>query len=294
LTVKRRAIGDESEIVRLVRSKLDSSFLPRPSLPSAVKVTSVRNDGVCGEWIEWNSEPDTTIYYLHGGGYIACSPATHRPLTAALSRSAKSRVFALDYRLAPEHRYPAAIEDAVNGYLWLVKNGISPDSIVIGGDSAGGGLTMATLLSLRDAGHSLPRAAFCFSPWTDLAATGKTLITNNDSDSMFYGASIGKAAPIYLGNNSPADPLASPIYADLSNLPPLLIYASSSEVLLDDSVRLAERAKRYGVDVDLRIWDGLPHAWPYFVAFKVPESMRAVDEIGHFINSVPAPGLFAR
>jgi monoterpene epsilon-lactone hydrolase len=288
LTIKRRPVGGEEEIVQFVRSKLESPLLPRPPIPQSAQIRQVNEDGVRGEWVEWTTDPQSTIYYLHGGGYIACSPATHRSFTVALSRAAKARVFALDYRLAPEHRFPAAVEDAVNGYLWLIKNGVDPDRIAIGGDSAGGGLTMATLVALRDAGEKLPRAAFCLSPWADLGVTGQSLITNDHCDSMFYGESICKVAPIYLGSHPATDPLASPIYADLSGLPPLLVYASSSEVLLDDSVRLAERAKRYGVDVDLRIWDDLPHAWPFLITFKVPEARKAVDEIAHFINGYEA------
>jgi monoterpene epsilon-lactone hydrolase len=284
LTIKRRPTGGEKEIVEFLRSKLDSPFLPRPSLPQSVKIRQVNEDGVRGEWVEWTTDPQSTIYYLHGGGYITCSPATHRSFTMALSRAAKARIFALDYRLAPEHRFPAAVEDSVNGYLWLIKNGVDPDRIVIGGDSAGGGLTMATLVALRDAGEKLPRAAFCLSPWTDLEGTGQSLITNDQRDSMFYGESIRKVAPIYLGSWPATDPLASPIYADLSNLPPLLVYVSSSEVLLDDSVRLAEHAKRCGVNVDLRIWDNLPHAWPFLIAFKIPEARKALDEIAQFSN----------
>jgi monoterpene epsilon-lactone hydrolase len=145
-------------------------------------------------------------------------------------------------------------------------------------------LTVATLVSLRDGGEKLPHGAFCLSPWTDMKGTGQSLISNNHSDSMFYGESIPKVARIYLGNGLATDPLASPIYADLSNLPPLLIYASSSEVLLDDSVRLAEHARGHGVEVDLRIWEDLPHAWPFLVAFKVPEASQVIDEIGNFIN----------
>ncbi len=284
LTIKRRAVGSEKEIVQFLRSKLVSPLLPRPQIPKSATVSPVNENGVRGEWVEWASDPQSIIYYLHGGGYITCSPTTHRPFTVALSRAAKSRVFALDYRLAPEHRFPAAVEDAVNGYIWLVKNGLAPDRIVIGGDSAGGGLTVATLVALRDAGEKLPRAAFCLSPWTDMEGTGQSLKTNDHCDSMFYGDSIRKVAPIYLGDRSATDPLASPIYADLSNLPPMLIYASSSEVLLDDSVRLAERARKYGVGVDLRIWNDLPHAWPFLVAFKVPEARKAIDEIAFFIN----------
>jgi acetyl esterase/lipase len=201
-----------------------------------------------------------------------------------LSRAANARVFALDYRLAPEHRFPAAVEDAVAGYRWLLDQGVDPQEIVIGGDSAGGGLAIATLVALRDAGERLPRAAFILSPWTDLAVTGRSLDANDERDPMFYGDAIRKMAPVYVGDASPRDPLVSPIYADLSNLPPLLIYVSDTEVLLDDSTRLAERARQCGLKVDLRVESDLPHVWPIFVAFKLPESFQALGEIARFIQ----------
>jgi acetyl esterase/lipase len=157
---------------------------------------------------------------------------------------------------------------------------------VIGGDSAGGGLAMATLVGLRDAGERLPRAAFVLSPWADLAVAGRSLDANDECDPMFYGDAIRRMAPVYAGDASPREPLVSPVYADLSNLPPLLIYVSDTEVLLDDSVRLADRAKQCGVSVDLRVWSDLPHVWPIFVAFKLPESFQALGEIAQFINSV--------
>lgn len=284
MTMKRHPEGGEKEIVEFVRGKLGSPFLPRPGLPKGARVSQIEAPGVRGEWVEWTADPNSTIFYLHGGGYITCSPLTHRSITVGLSRAARARIFALDYRLAPEHRFPAAVEDAVNGYLWLIKNGEDPARIVIGGDSAGGGLALATLIALRDAGEKLPRAAFCLSPWTDLKGTGQSLQANSDSDSMFYGESIPIVGRIYLGDRLADDPLASPLYADLSHLPPLLVFASSSEVLLDDSLRLAERARGYGVAVDLRIWEDLPHAWPFLAPFKVPEALRAIDEIANFVN----------
>jgi acetyl esterase/lipase len=248
-------------------------------------VKVVRDGSVKGEWLRPAGEPRQTVYYLHGGAYVACSPETHRAFTSALSRAANARVFALDYRLAPEHRFPAAVEDAVAGYRWLLDQGVDPQEIVIGGDSAGGGLTVATLIALRDAGEQMPRAAFVISPWTDLACAGRSLDANDERDPMFYGAGVRWMAPVYLGGASPRDPLASPIYADLSKLPPLLIHVSDNEVLLDDSTRLADRAKQCGVNVDLRVWNDLPHAWPVFVAFRMPESFQALGEIVEFIRT---------
>jgi acetyl esterase/lipase len=285
LFVKRHSSGTETEIAAFCRARLQGNEYLRPRLPKDVTVTPVDEESVRGEWVRSTESTDNTLYYLHGGGYIACSPATHRGLTAAIARQAKTRVFALDYRLAPEHRFPAPVEDAVAGYHWLLSQGIDPQKMVIGGDSAGGGLALATLLALRDAEMPLPRAAFCLSPWTDTAATGSSIIGNDKSDAMFYGEMIGKVGAIYAPGESARHPLASPVYADFRGLPPLRIYASSSEVLLDDSTRVAENARRAGVSVDLRIWENLIHVWPVFAALGVPESTAAVAEIAEFIVS---------
>ncbi len=287
IILKRRPAGDEAEVVKHIRSMLEMSQFFRSFITAPIDarmVTSVKNGSVKGEWLQLTSDPQQIVYYLHGGGYVACSPETHRAFTTELSRAANARIFALDYRLAPEHRFPAAVEDAVAGYRWLLDQGFDPLEIVIGGDSAGGGLTMATMVALRDEGLPLPRAAFLISPWTDMSCAGQSLDTNNECDPMFYGAGVRWMAPVYVGHASPCDPLASPIYADLSMLPPLLIHVSDTEVLLDDSTRLAERAKQYGVDVDLRVWNDLPHAWPIMVSFKMPESFRALGEIVEFIQ----------
>lgn len=287
LRVKRRATSDMEKAVMQTRKILGNPpkymrFVPPPD----IAIRKVDENGVRGEWVESskNSSVPNLLYYLHGGGYVACSPETHRPLTASLTRTAAGlKTFALDYRLAPENRFPAAIEDAVAGYRWLLGQGMDPKRIVISGDSAGGGLTLATLLSLRDAGEPLPAAAVCLSPWTDLAGTGRSLETNAKSEVMIQGKYIKGAGKLYLGDAPADNPLASPLYADLKGLPPLLIYVSDSEVLLDDSVRLAERAKQAGVEVDLRIWSGLPHVWPIFVKF-LPEARASVREMASYIN----------
>jgi epsilon-lactone hydrolase len=287
MIVKRRPEGSEADIVKHIRSRLELSEFIRSLITSvdAQAVRAVRDGSVKGEWLRPAGEPRQTVYYLHGGAYVACSPETHRAFTSTLSQAANARVFALDYRLAPEHRFPAAVEDALAGYRWLLDQGVDPQEIVIGGDSAGGGLTVATLIALRDAGEQLPRAAFVISPWTDLACAGRSLDANDERDPMFYGAGVRCMAPVYLGGASPRDPLASPIYADLSKLPPLLIHVSDNEVLLDDSTRLADRAKQCGVNVDLRVWNDLPHAWPVFVAFRMPESFQALGEIVEFMRT---------
>jgi acetyl esterase/lipase len=287
MIVKRRPEGNEAEVVKFIRSRLEAPrFLRYLIAPvDSQAVTVVKDGSVKGEWMRLNGEPRRTVYYLHGGGYVACSAQSYRSFTLALSRASNARVFALDYRLAPEHRFPAAVDDAVAGYRWLLDQGVDPQEIVIGGDSAGGGLTMATLVALRDAGERLPCAAFLISPWTDMACAGLSLDANDHRDPMFYGAGVRYMAPVYLGGASPRDPLASPVYADLSKLPPLLIHVSDTEVLLDDSTRLSDRAKQCGVNVKLRVWNDLPHVWPVMVAFRMPESFQALGEIAEFIQT---------
>ena len=322
--VALRSNFDETEAVRFLRQRIEpQGALPRylaGRLPRGVSHQPITEGNVRGEWL-WPAEvpprtsdtsgaygssarelpapePDDAgcIFYLHGGGYFAGSPRSHRHLTARLALTTRTRLFSLDYRLAPEHKFPAAVEDAVTAYCWLLDRGEDPARIVIGGDSAGGGLALAALLWIRDAGLPLPAGAFLFSPWTDLAATGDSLVANDESDQMFCGRDVGRFSKVYYGEASPLDPLVSPLYASFHSLPPLRIYASSAEVLLDDSVRLAERAIFDGVPVDLRIWPGLLHAWPVLVRFGIPESMRVVEEVAGFIrerllagNPVPTP-----
>lgn len=287
LLVKRGSnveVANEAEAAKLVRRKLEPSGFLLPRLPQAVKITTMDSVALKGEWVEWTESPQRMVYYLHGGGYVACSPATHRSFTANLSRAANAKVFALDYRRAPEHKFPAAVEDAVRGYQMLLDEGILPEQIIIGGDSAGGGLTLATMIALRDRGLPLPSAAFCLSPWTDLAGTGGSIQANEEKDPMLSGKKLRQFAALYHGDQSPTEPLVSPLYGDLIGLPPLLIYVSNTEILLDDSVRVAARAKKHGVKVDLRVWNDLPHVWPVFVSFKLPEAFAALDEIAEFIK----------
>jgi acetyl esterase/lipase len=241
-----------------------------------------------GEWLERieaasaGSAPPTVLY-CHGGGYYFCSPRTHRSLVFALATRIDARVFSLDYRLAPEHRYPAALDDACAAYRRLIAMGIAPESIVIAGDSAGGGLALATLVALRDACDPLPAGGLLFSPWTDLAATGASIRSNDGVDPMFCGAAIALAAKVYLGDAPATDPHASPVYADLRGLPPLFIMAGSTEVLLDDSRRVADNARAAGVDCEFEVWKNMPHVWPMFAPF-IPEANRALDHAAAFVR----------
>ncbi|WP_321934314.1 MULTISPECIES: alpha/beta hydrolase [unclassified Paraburkholderia] len=246
-----------------------------------------------GEWlIRERSPAQRTLLYLHGGGYYFCSPRSQRAISFGLGKRADADVFSLDYRLAPEHPFPAALEDALAAYRHLLANGTRPGSIVISGDSAGGGLALAALVALRDAGDPLPAGAVLFSPWTDLAATGASIRENDGRDPMFSGEVFARIAPFYLGSASATDPYASPLYADFRGLPPLSLFVGSSETLLDDTRRVVERARAAGVPVECEIASGMPHIWPIYAPF-MPEARRTLDVAASFVRRVtgaPARG----
>jgi acetyl esterase/lipase len=243
-----------------------------------------------GEVIRWPAARDDApvLLYLHGGGFIACSPETHRPLVASLVRRIEGSAFVPAYRLAPEHRFPAALDDAVASYDYLRTTlGISPSRIVIAGDSAGGGLALALILALRDAAVPLPAAVVTFSPWTDLATTGRSLDENSERCAMFAGETIRRAAQFYLGDADPHNPHVSPLYGDYHGIPPLLIHASEDEVLRDDSLRVADRARADGVAVELRLWAHVPHVWQFFAAV-LPEADESLRDTVRFITRCTA------
>jgi acetyl esterase/lipase len=242
-------------------------------------------NGVPGEWIiPDGTRTERVILYLHGGSYSAGSSHSHRALAANIAHAAKSRALTVDYRLAPEHPYPAALEDALAAYRWLIEKQIKPEQISVAGDSAGGGLTVALLLALRDLCIPMPASAVLLSPWTDLSASGESWQTNAKADYVINGEKLQVAARMYLGGTDPRSPLASPLYANLGGLPRLLIQVGSDEILLSDSTHLAEHARRAGVDVTLEIWEGMQHVW-HFAANIVPEAREAIEKIGEFIQS---------
>jgi len=252
-------------------------------LRRGVRVLAADGAPVAAEWVlPAGTAPRRTLLYLHGGAYLFCSPRTHRGITAFLARAIPARVLVPDYRLAPEHPFPAALDDALACVRWLAGSGMAAGELVVAGDSAGGGLALAAQLALRDAGEALPGRAALLSPWVDLAATGDSIRTNSDSDAWVYGDVVAPGATLYLGQTAANHPLASPLYADLKGLPPLLLHVSDSEVLLDDSTRLAERARAAGVSVTLRVWPGLPHVWQGFVPF-IPEAASSLREIARFL-----------
>jgi epsilon-lactone hydrolase len=253
-------------------------------LPEGTTIEVVDAGGVLAEWVSVaGASGDAVLLYLHGGGYCIGSINTHRGMAARLAQACRARALNLDYRLAPEHPHPAAVDDAVAAYRWLLDRGVAPAQIVLGGDSAGGGLVMATLLALRDAGHPLPVAGFCLSPWVDLECSGETMTTKADVDPMVGKDGLTEMAAAYAGDHELRHPLVSPLHADLSGLPPLLIQVGTAETLLDDAVRLADRARNAGMDVRLEAWDDLVHVFQAF-APMVPEAVEAIDGIGRFVR----------
>jgi acetyl esterase/lipase len=245
---------------------------------------AVDADGVPAAWVKVpESDSRRVVLYLHGGGYVIGSIRTHRDLAQRIARAAGARVLLIDYRLAPEHPHPAAVEDSVRAYRWLLSQGAQPASLAIAGDSAGGGLTVATLVALRDAGVPLPAAAVCLSPWVDLEGLGESMVTKADVDPMVQRDALLRMAAMYLGGHHPRTPLAAPLYADLRSLPPMLIQVGTAETLLDDSLRLAEKARAAGVEVALEAWDDMIHVWQAFAAM-LPEGQQAIDRIGEFLR----------
>ena len=253
--------------------------------PPDVKVEHVGAPTVPAEWLTPpGARADAAVLYLHGGGYVIGSPRSHRHLAAAVGAAARMCVLLPDYRLAPEHPFPAAVDDAVAAYRWLMDRTIAPARIVIAGDSAGGGLTVAMLLALRDAGVPLPAAGVCISPWVDLTCSGGSYRTRAEADPIVKGESVGQMATAYLAGKDAKTPLASPLFADLRGLPPLLIHVGDDEVLLDDAVQLAERTRKAGVDATLDVWDQMVHVWHWFFPM-LDEGQQAFDRIGEFVTA---------
>lgn len=253
--------------------------------PDGVTCTPVEAGGVSAEWsVAAGVDEAKVVLYVHGGGYVMGSAGSHRDVTGRLSKAAGARVLSLNYRLAPEHPFPAPVDDAVAAYRWLLAQGISPGNIAVAGDSAGGGLAIATLLALRDAGEPLPAAGIGISPWVDMEGTGESMTTRAAVDPVVQKEGLLGMAKLYLGDADPKNPLAAPLHADLAGLPPLLLQVGDAETLLDDSTRLAERARAAGVDVTLKVWDEMPHVWHLFAPI-LPEGRQAIDEIGSFFQA---------
>jgi len=287
-TQKAGAAGDLAANRRIVDGYGDAD-------PSVRKLDAdVRRTAAPGVPCEWllakGADPDRRLLYIHGGGWTAGGLDSHRPLSARISAASGCAVLAVDYRLAPEHPFPAGLDDCVATYRWLRENGPNgaapARSVFVAGDSAGGNLTLALLHALKQRGLPLPNAAVPISAATDFLATGDSFRTRAERDPIIGGGpeAIRTLGAIYLqGRAKPEDPLASPLYGDFRGLPPLLVQVGDAEVLLDDSTRVAEKARAAGVDVTLEVWPDMPHVWHAFAPF-LPEASRAIEQLGAFVR----------
>ncbi len=255
------------------------------SLPSDITVESVRAPAAPAEWLRSpGAATGPVVLYLHGGGYVIGSPRSHRHLASAIASALGGAALMLDYRLAPEHPFPAAVDDAVAAYRWLLDAGTAARRLVIAGDSAGGGLTVATLLALGEAGLTPPAAGVCISPWVDLTCSGKSYATHATRDPIVVADSVAEMARLYLAGTDPRTPLASPLCANLAGLPPLLIHVGSEEVLLDDATALAAHAQAAGVDTTIEVWPDMIHVWHWFLPM-LDEAQAAIARIGDFVRA---------
>ena len=281
--VKAREV-DESQGATEGRRRSFEQMTDEFTIDVPAKYSRVNAGGVTAEWVTAQGASDSrVVLYFHGGGYIIGSPRTHRAMLAELSQASGARVLALDYRLAPEHPFPAPVEDSVASYRWLLNEGYDPSRIALGGDSAGGGLTVSALVQLRYLGLPLPAAGVCISPWVDMEGLGESMETRAEVDPMVGKENLMVSAKTYLGGADPRAPLAAPLYADLRGLPPLLIQVGDAEVLLDDSTRLTGVAREAGVEVQMDVWDDMIHVWHLFAPI-LPEGKQAISQAGEFIK----------
>ena len=283
----RPALGDMRDLLR-VRKIMGQALPP----PKGVRYTPGTLAGVCGEWVEREdakdiaASPRPTLMYVHGGGFVGCSPRTHRPITAAFALHG-FRVFAPDYRLAPENPFPAPLDDVMAcwGALRARHDADSPGQrLVVAGESAGGNLALALMLALRDAGDRLPDAAALFSPATDLTGASPSIEGNAERDAMFHGPSLANLGNAYMGpGGDAANPLISPLFGDPTGLPPLLIHVAAEETLRDDGLRFADKARAAGVPVETTVWPVVPHAWQLIA--KLPEAQRSIARASEFLKT---------
>jgi acetyl esterase/lipase len=269
------------------RAALAACLVPKP--PAGTQTLAVDAGGVRADRISTAlSESCRHILFLHGGGFIVGSPALYRHFTWRIASAARARVLCVDYRLAPEHPFPAALDDAVAAYRWLLADGVEPQRIAVMGDSAGGGLTLSLLLRLRDEGIPLPAAAITLSPWTDLALTGLSFELNASADPLVATEQARHFVDYYLAGADPRSPYASPLYGEPAGLPPTIIQVGSDEVLRDDAVRMADRMSAAGCRVELEIWPRMPHVWHLF-APVIPEARQAIERVGAFVTGAIRP-----
>ena len=283
--LKPRAGALDLELWRR-RMRATERLVPRP--PGRCQTTEMRSGGLIFQRVIMPaSRPERAVLYLHGGGYVSGGPCHYRHFTWRIADALSATVWVLAYRLAPEHPFPAALEDAAGAWAFLTRNASDTGQLFVMGDSAGGGLTLALLLKLRDEDRSLPRAAIALSPWTDLALTGASLIENASADPMLNPSHLPDIARLYLGTTDPRTPYASPLYGNTARLPPVLIQVGSDEILRDDAVRMAEKLKPHNPRSRLEVWPRMPHCFPLCVPV-LPEALRAIGNIADFVAAVEA------
>lgn len=282
--VRRENWGAERALARRARLIFGA---PRPYgwiRTRGIRIQPSSQRLIRGEWLNPRARPRRVLLYIHGGAFVSCSAATHRPITGGLSRYTTCTVFAVDYRLAPEHRYPAALDDVMVAYEWLIRECVDPKSLAVVGDSAGGGLTLSLLMQARDEGLPLPACGVCLSPWADLAGEGASLQANNGRCPMFRPRNIPDFASAYLGNSSPREPYASPVFGDLAGLPPLLLQVGSTELLVSDADRIREKVRATGGVCELQVFQDMFHGWQMLDGI-VPEASRALRDVASFVES---------
>lgn len=286
-TMWRGMLPDRPDVtIDEFRAGYDEMFEDFPIDPAA-RITEVDAGGVRSLQVQIGTgEPERHVVYFHGGGMMCGNPEGVRGTAALLARATRAAVLVPDYRLAPEHPYPAALDDAVAACQWLLReSGLGPGKLALLGDSAGAGLAIACAIRLRDEDHGLPAALVAWSPWVDMTVSGSTIESNAAADPIASGQSLTMSATAYLQGQDPTEPSVSPLFADLTGLPPLMIECGSEEVLLDDARRLAAKARADGVDVTFEVADGLPHVYQYFASF-LPDAQASIDRSGAFIGKL--------
>ena len=285
IAAKRKNPYTENKTIDQLREETETAGALIP-LPDNTKFKRILAGNVYAEWITCGDvDTDKTFMFMHGGGYYRGSIAATRATVARISAEAKVRCLSIEYRLAPEHPFPAAIDDTYTAYNWLLKEGINPKNIIVSGQSAGGGLCLALLLKIKENNGLQPKGAVAISPWTDLSQSGKTMIANANIDPVISKKYLDRMANLYLSKTPIISPLAFPLYGDLSGLPPLLVQVGSAETMLDDSKRFVERAKEAKVNVNIEVWEDMFHGW-HGSAHILKEAEEAIKSIGLFCRSL--------
>ncbi|MDC0093913.1 alpha/beta hydrolase [Alphaproteobacteria bacterium] len=285
MNAKRKNLYSEDQTIDQLREETETMGALIP-LPKNTKFKRILAGNIYAEWVTCGDvDTDKVFMFIHGGGYYRGSVVASRATVARISAVSKVRCLSIEYRLAPEHPFPAAIDDTYTAYNWLIKEGLKPKNIIVSGQSAGGGLCLALLLKIKDSKGIQPRGAVALSPWTDLSQSGKTMITNANNDPVISKKYLDRMAGLYLSKTPNISPLASPLYGSLSGLPTILVQVGSNETLLDDSKRFVEKAKEAKVDVQIEIWKEMFHGW-HGSAHVLKDAEKAIESIGVFCKKL--------